>query len=84
MNIVIKVLICSIVPDTLDRPGEGLLVILCGEELFCEGCLASVLLGCLGRTSSSCVGDGEGDERVGELVASVGSTSLRRKRSEYM
>ena len=43
-----------------------------------------MLLGCLGRTSSSCVGDGEGDERVGELVASVGSTSLRRKRNEYM
>ena len=58
--------------------GEGLLV-LCGEELFCEGCFLEevpVLFGCLGQASSSCVGEGE-EERLGELVmASAGPASL--------
>ena len=78
MNIVINRWF-SVSPVPLDRPSEGLLV-LCGEELFCEGCFLEevpVLFGCLGRASSSCVGDGEGEERLGELVmASAGSASL--------
>ena len=79
MNIVINRWF-SVSPVPLDRPSEGLLV-LCGEELFCEGCFLEevpVLFGCLGRASSSCVWVMErGEERLGELVmASAGSASL--------
>ena len=64
-------------------------MVLCAEELFCKGRLVSTF-GCLvsmvsrsRQASSSCVGDGEEDEGVDELViSSVGSPSLRERERE--